>query len=648
VELRKASATDLRPSATNVLYALSISNQFGLEAWNAFKDTYGGPLQLRVQSWHTVALSVSNATAHPRTLISDTRAFSTNLTLESWPAGQFQVVLAPPLVLLSNSACRPGPLPLASPFVPVSTNMAFPTQGDVLPDFVVHCTNRLQYALVDPEANRLIDMVCFRGLNTTTPTVVLAYASPGGSSGLSRFWLPYRIGGATNADAPTLGLLYQIDASLGNLSLSTQQMRDWCLPLEADRTKAIDLFREFCGLTPIYYRTPEQRRVLQRELAGKLAVQVPFVFTAKFADPWSWEVNDPTVHYLAGDLRIPGVLLYGFPSGTTRSLCSSWNVQLPLVSLGRTNAVYLLQHSTAAKRTQSPAQFDLELGSPDAWNFPATPLVNLHWLDRVHRGTPWQTVYLGGRISPNLASSYPATAAALNSTNDWPLARLWLENRLFPETGPALPSDVVLVNNTVVGNRAASGGGIAIADGATPTLLNNVIVSNSEGVARMGAAEVTLRANDVFGNSGGDYLGLAAGPTDLSVEPRFIAPTGDYRLDPTSPLLGAGDPLALENGWLAPDEATRRRGAGLELGAAEFRPGYPLLSMSIRPADPTSLPTVRLEGFGDLPCVLEASVDLVHWETVVYSGTSLYSFVFQPPPALAKDAVFFRARLVEH
>lgn len=645
VELRKANANDVRPSATNALYALSISNQFGLEAWNAFKDAYGSPLQLRVQSWHTAALSVSNATAHPQTLISSKRAFLTNLTLESWPAGQFQVVVASPLLLLSNVVYNPILASGDSPFVPASTNMTFPTHGDVLPDFVVHCTNRLQYALVDPDANRLIDMVSFRGLNTTVPITVHAYESPSQDSGLSHFWLTSRIGGATNASVPTRGLLYQIEASLGNMALSAQQMRDWCLPADVDRSKATDVLRHFCGLSPICYRTPEQGRILQRELAGKLAVQVPFVFTAKFADTWSWEVNDPTVHYLAGDLRIPGILVHGFPSGTTRSLCSSWNVQLPLVSLGRTNAVY---YSTAAKRTQSPAQFDLELDSADAWDFPVTPLVNLHWLDRVHRGTPWQTVYLGGRIGPNLALSYPATAAALNSTNDWPLARLWLENRLFPETGPALPSDVVLVNNTVVGNRAASGGGIAIADGATPTLINNVFVSNSEGVARMGAAEVTLRANDVFGNSGGDYLGLAAGPTDFSVDPRFVAVSaGDFRLDPASPLLGKGDPLALDRDWLMADETARFRGVGLEVGAAEFRPALPWLSVSIHPAEPPTLPSVLLEGFGDLPCVLEASVDLAHWETVAFCGTATYSFEFHPPPTLAKDAVFFRARLAE-
>lgn len=647
VELRKTSATD-RPSATNVLYALSISNQFGLEAWNAYKDTYGGPLELRVQSWHTVALSVSNYTPHPRTLLSDRRVFATNLTLESWPAGHFQVVVAPPLVLLSNVVYNPVPTSDDSPFLPVTTNLNFPACGDVLPGIVVHCTNRLQYALVDPEANRFVDLVSFRGLNTTVPVTVPAYESPSQDSGLSRFWLTSRVGGSTNVGAPTEGLVNQISASLGNTALTTQQMRNWCLPADVDRAKATDLLRHFCGLSPINYRTLEQLRLLQRELAGKLALQVPFVFTAKFADTWNWEVNDPAVHYLAGDLRIPGLLVYGFPSGITRSLCPSWNVQLPLVSLGRTNADYLRQQSIASRRTQSPAQYDMELGSPDVWSFPATPLVNLHWLDRVHRGTPWQTVYLGGRISPNPVSSYPAATAALNPTNDWPLARLWLENRLFPETGPALPSDVVLVNNTIVGNRAASGGGIAIADGATPALVNNLVVSNSEGVARMGAVAVTLRANDVFGNSGGDYLGLAAGPTDVSVDPRFVAlSAGDFRLDPVSPLLGKGDPLALDRGWLMADETARALGAGLEVGAAEFRPALPWVSVSIHPAEPPALPSVLLEGFGDLPCVLEASIDLVHWETVAFSGTATYSFLFHPPPALAKDAVFFRARLAE-
>ncbi len=32
--------------------------------------------------------------------------------------------------------------------------------------------------------------------------------------------------------------------------------------------------------------------------------------------------------------------------------------------------------------------------SPDNWDFPTNRYPNVGWLGRVHRGTPWQTVYL--------------------------------------------------------------------------------------------------------------------------------------------------------------------------------------------------------------------------------------------------------------
>ena len=34
----------------------------------------------------------------------------------------------------------------------------------------------------------------------------------------------------------------------------------------------------------------------------------------------------------------------------------------------------------------------------DYWDFPTNLLSNLSWLGRVHRGTPWQTLYLKSAV----------------------------------------------------------------------------------------------------------------------------------------------------------------------------------------------------------------------------------------------------------
>jgi hypothetical protein len=85
-------------------------------------------------------------------------------------------------------------------------------------------------------------------------------------------------------------------------------------------------------------------------------------------------------------------------------------------------------------------------GSSDDWDFPTNPLPNLTWLGRVHRGTPWQTIYLKAPgidlptwttwtgntnyvLNVGQRSDYPtnvlyADALLTQPTNDWRLASL--------------------------------------------------------------------------------------------------------------------------------------------------------------------------------------------------------------------------------
>src|SRR6185503_20571602 len=49
--------------------------------------------------------------------------------------------------------------------------------------------------------------------------------------------------------------------------------------------------------------------------------------------------------------------------------------------------------STASAEYDWPVK-DPGVYSSDHWDFPTQKFPNLGWLGRVHRGTPWQTVYL--------------------------------------------------------------------------------------------------------------------------------------------------------------------------------------------------------------------------------------------------------------
>ena len=54
--------------------------------------------------------------------------------------------------------------------------------------------------------------------------------------------------------------------------------------------------------------------------------------------------------------------------------------------------------------------------SPDRWDFPTNQYPAVGWLGRVHRGTPWQTVYLKSRsvLHDNIDNLYPD-----RGTNTW-------------------------------------------------------------------------------------------------------------------------------------------------------------------------------------------------------------------------------------
>lgn len=60
---------------------------------------------------------------------------------------------------------------------------------------------------------------------------------------------------------------------------------------------------------------------------------------------------------------------------------------------------------------------------------------------------------------------------------------------------------------------------------------NNIATNNNYGLYRSGSYSYTLVYNNVWSNSNGDYYGLNAGATDISVDPKYVDPTNnDYHL----------------------------------------------------------------------------------------------------------------------
>ena len=118
-----------------------------------------------------------------------------------------------------------------------------------------------------------------------------------------------------------------------------------------------------------------------------------------------WQANDPLVHYLARDLYYTGPNNNSLGSrnfskmGTgldTSVLKPAWNMSI-------INSRYQPWGSAMSQMTGLAGvitnSFDSSFIDPlakgsDYWDFPTNVYPTVGWLGRVHRGTPWQTVYL--------------------------------------------------------------------------------------------------------------------------------------------------------------------------------------------------------------------------------------------------------------
>lgn len=114
-------------------------------------------------------------------------------------------------------------------------------------------------------------------------------------------------------------------------------------------------------------------------------------------------------------------------------------------------------------------------------------------------------------------------------------------------------SPIQILHNTICGNQNEAG--INLWHGASADVINNVIAGNTGygGIYCDDQGMVRLDRNNVWGNScilgpSTNYVGCSPGPTDISVDPRFVNwPGQDFRLRHDSACLDAG--MAVNPDW---------------------------------------------------------------------------------------------------
>jgi hypothetical protein len=362
---------------TNQFYIMSVSNLSGMDAWNPYASNYNaanGGLYVMASNFMTITLTNNyhfgtNVYSTNTTYTNTTCMFVTNI----WPGGKFyswltNVSFAIPYSYFSETSNALVLFTNDFGFSSDLTQNTYPTHN-----WSVSVSNHLTYALFDGQPGSggvLLDYVNLGPFGSIFP--ITQFLTNTTTSTYASMWSTV---GTTDAGSPQppLGILAQIGYG------------------------AVDpkFFPSLENLgSPSGYPVSEST-FYSPGLAPAPGVQAsPFVPFANYLDSNIWMTCDPLVHYTIGDLT---------SSATQSGLLASHISPLTLLEiaarmsngLGAPTGRYLF--GTGQLQGYTPPSIvlaDPGMTSADAWQFPSGLFPTVGWIGRVHRGTPWQTIYL--------------------------------------------------------------------------------------------------------------------------------------------------------------------------------------------------------------------------------------------------------------
>jgi hypothetical protein len=409
---------------TNQMYLMNITNYFGLSCWNSYRSNYPGPVDILVRCGSSITLTNDN-NMFPY-VFGTNFAFATETKPPNWPAwngtpGQasasFLVPLNTSVLMLTNAMYyynEPNP-PNGGELINYlgdSPSNYLDKGIQELPHFGLLMTNRLQVAIIDYSTN-------VSSLNAGGPVVgqIVDYVQLGGmdSSQLLNSILPENDINSlwdTNYDVNgnLFGVYNQIQVSKLGTTIAGQAPTGsgaWTAAQIPggpgnDTSPAAQqaFFRGFFTKDGSY---SSGGTVYTNTQSAMQTPYTPMVFGIQHT---TWGANDPLVHYLASDLaphiEYPNIIDWGSVSFyTPPTRYQPWGVSTESGGGIDTNPNNLSYKDPLVR------------GS-DNWDFPTNTLPTVGWLGRVHRGTPWQTVYLKSANILNLANN-----VGLNTWASW-------------------------------------------------------------------------------------------------------------------------------------------------------------------------------------------------------------------------------------
>lgn len=420
-------ATNQPPHQTNEMYIIGISNVFGVEAWNSCTNGFTNDMVLQVINKSFISLTnnagvmifqtnhVSQATntwpGLPRTVWPGFR--DPDRPSHPMNAASFWLPLNTANIAIPNSVYRFGSgsnvlerLGTNNQFAPTPNAVPSTFTGFRIPDWHLTISNDLVYVLA--VGDRIIDFVHLADL-TNHIDVTAEFVNPAGDIAAS-LWDPYRniasVPAALTNTVPTRGIQKQIDISMIANSTTAGTWKDFAFDVQ-DKRDGSGNFRNFVepALAPL-------------GLNSNLVMQAPFSPARKLAIRATWDVNDPLVHYLPEHLK-------GKSNNYEPTFVRPFMKELGSnQSLGELNSRY--EPWRPKNKSPRPELIDHRVKDPgitksDDWDFPTNKFASIGWLGRVHRGTPWQTIYLKAEAAPEDVWRQYSLDPLSHPTNDWRL-----------------------------------------------------------------------------------------------------------------------------------------------------------------------------------------------------------------------------------
>ncbi len=645
---------------TNQLLNFNISNYLNAECWNSYTNPYSNPVLISASD--VLSMMITNSVGPSESFFFNF-LLTSNTYVPQWPGytnslpstQSFINPLSSVAVLLTNSDFYFGTTPPGiSGFYSDSPGAEWESNNFNLqfPEFGLLVTNQLRLFMLD-ESNsvyHVIDYVQFAGPQTALD---LSSAIEDGNSTVvgygSDMWSQ-----AVNKQGAPYGIVSQIVVS-GQPITAYGGSSYWPNPTAAEAE--IDGFATFMGFVEPYPGISQNNPVYESYVTNYV-VQVPYTPVVTLSQYTSWQVNDPLVHYLTNDLNFSGTeMASGVRTGVQMSYGQAGSI-LSYPSFNTVNDRYQpwgIQYSNGVATSGpngeviDPYALDCKdplVWSANYWSFPMNVVCDLTGLGQVHRGTPWQTVYLKADDALNILDP----SGDINSgTNTWVA---WTGDNdiqdaatMAPVNDRPLVSLLVSLLNTNDATRLMSVNDTNTADWLN--VLNGITVcSNAASLPNF------IFPSGIIPQTAFDTYVMPGNSPQAEIIASGIAQAKTTK--PNQDFYSIGDilsaPVLVEDSpWLNTTNVNQQR-YGITDAAYEAIPAQLLLRLRPDSFGATSLTNgfvnLQFSGSDALSYAVQESSDLVHW-TIISTNTPVQgSFNVLIPPTPNSAQQFYRSVLL--